>query len=162
MRKMQVLKCSILWPQYWRLSAVIWSNSLSRVSGNSRLPYKFVGISHEFIRQKGVPEKGRVEVVDVDIGVLVAQQDGLLCHQPAPSCKLIASHQIVRPAPSRRRNRKKVTEIEIESVNVSNVKIHSINPIYFSKFDGVDSKRFLIRQNEALPYLIFKFWWSRF
>ena len=25
------------------------------VSGNSRLPYKFVGISHEFIRQKGIP-----------------------------------------------------------------------------------------------------------
>ena len=25
------------------------------MSGNSRLPYKFVGISHEFIRQKGIP-----------------------------------------------------------------------------------------------------------
>ena len=28
----------------------------SGVSGNSRLPYKFVGISHEFIRQKGIPD----------------------------------------------------------------------------------------------------------
>ena len=25
------------------------------LSGNSRLPYKFMGISHEFIRQKGIP-----------------------------------------------------------------------------------------------------------
>ena len=38
--------------------------------------------------------------MDGDLGVLVAQQDGLFCHQPAPSCKLIASHQLERPAPS--------------------------------------------------------------
>ena len=28
---------------------------ITGVSENSRLPYKFVGISHEFIRQKGIP-----------------------------------------------------------------------------------------------------------
>ena len=32
----------------------------------------------------------------------------------------------------------------------------------FSKFDGVDSKMFSIWQNETLPYLPFKFWWSSF
>ena len=48
-------------------------------------------------------------------------------------------------------------KLKSESVNVSNVTIHSIDPIYFSIFDGVDSKRFSMRQNEALPYLIFKF-----
>ena len=71
MRKMHVLKCWFLWPQYWRLSNLKWP-----------------------------PEKGRVEIVDGDLCVLVAQQDGLFCHQPAPSCKLIASHQLERPAPS--------------------------------------------------------------
>ena len=59
------------WRQYWRLSDLKWP-----------------------------PDKGRVEVVDGDLCVLVAQQDGLFCHQPAPSCKLIASHQLERPAPS--------------------------------------------------------------
>ena len=71
LRKMLVLKCWILWPQYWRLSDLKWP-----------------------------PDKGRVEVLDGDLGVLVAQQDGLFCHQPAPSSKLIASHQFERPAPS--------------------------------------------------------------
>ena len=69
--KMLVLKCWILPPQYWRLSDLKWP-----------------------------PDKGRVEVVDGDLCVLVAQQDGLFCHQPAPSCKLIASHQLERLAPS--------------------------------------------------------------
>ena len=52
---------------------------------------------------------------------------------------------------------RKLHKLKSESVNVSNVTIHSIDLIYFSIFDGVDSKRFSIRQNEALPYLIFKF-----
>ena len=32
------------------------------VSGNSRLPYKFVGISHEFIKQTGIPAPGESHV----------------------------------------------------------------------------------------------------
>ena len=40
----------------------------SEVSGNSRLPYKSVGISHEFLRQKGIP--AHPWAVEVDQGEL--------------------------------------------------------------------------------------------
>ena len=36
-------------------SLLFISNMITGVSENSHLPYKFVGISHEFIRQKGIP-----------------------------------------------------------------------------------------------------------
>ena len=44
------------------------------VSGNSRLPYKFVGISHEIVRQKGIPahpcqEHGDNQVTDPIAGL---------------------------------------------------------------------------------------------
>ena len=64
---------------------------------------------------------------------------------------------ILKKGAREKETERKLQKLKSENVNVSNVTIHSIDPIYFSKFDGVDSKRFSIRQNEALPYLIFKF-----
>ena len=64
---------------------------------------------------------------------------------------------ILKKGAREKETERKLQKLKSESVNVSNVTIHSIDPIFFSIFDGVDSKRFSIRQNEALPYLIFKF-----
>ena len=60
------------------------------VSGNSRLPYKFVGISHELIRQKGIPAHTCISIVgdvrDTGAGVRwLGQLKKLKSHRISPT-----------------------------------------------------------------------------
>ena len=48
------------------------------VSGNSRLPYKFVGISHEFIRQKGIPAHPWQKETYLDTFVILSLTNAVL------------------------------------------------------------------------------------
>ena len=52
---MSAKKWGQILPPSFSTDAKILGQPGTGVSGNSRLPYKFVGISHEFIRHKGIP-----------------------------------------------------------------------------------------------------------